>query len=78
MPGIGLPELIILLFLFVPMVMGTVAGWFIFSKAGFPGWISLVFWIPIFGWLIIFYLAFAQWPVLKELEELRKTAAKEI
>lgn len=76
MPGLGLPELIILLFLFVPLLIGTVAGWIIFSKAGFSGWLSLVFWIPVFGWLIIFYLAFARWPIHQELEELKKSAPK--
>jgi len=39
--------------------------WRIFDKAGYPGIMSLLMIIPIFNVIALFFLAFAQWPVLK-------------
>jgi len=56
--SIGLPELLVLVivvgFLVVPF-------WKIFSKAGYPGVLSLAI-----------FLGFSEWPVLKELNALRQ------
>lgn len=43
----------------------------IFSKAGFSWAMGLLMLVPIANIIIIFYLAFADWPVQKELRELR-------
>ncbi|SMB86073.1 hypothetical protein SAMN00017405_1111 [Desulfonispora thiosulfatigenes DSM 11270] len=37
--------------------------WKVFSKAGFPGRLSLLIVIPIVNLIMLFYLAFAQWPI---------------
>ena len=68
--GIGLPELIVI------AVIGTVVilpFWKIFKKAGYSGWLSLIMIIPFVGILGLFYLAFAQWPIQRELDILKKT-----
>ncbi|HEC83508.1 MAG TPA: hypothetical protein ENI46_03345 [Firmicutes bacterium] len=39
--------------------------WFIFSKAGFPGALAILMIIPFVNLVMIFYLAFAEWPALR-------------
>ncbi len=61
--GVSLLELIIML------VMGAiliVPFWRIFSKAGFSGALSLLMLIPLVSLIMIFVLAFASWPALKQ------------
>ena len=60
--GIGSTELIVLFFFGVIFILPF---WKIFTKAGFPGWLSLLMFIPIANIIILFYLAFAEWPALK-------------
>ena len=43
----------------------------IFSKAGFSWALGLLILVPIANIIIMFYLAFADWPVLKEVRELK-------
>jgi hypothetical protein len=40
----------------------VVPFWQIFKKAGFSPWLSLLMMIPLFGWFLLYYLAFAKWP----------------
>ncbi len=61
MGHVGFPELIAIMAILV-----IVPFWKIFIKAGFPGQLSLVLLVPVFGVLIIYYLAFAEWPTLQE------------
>ena len=64
--GIGIPELIILFIIVVFVGLFTVLPfWKICSKAGFPGPLSLLMLVPIANIVLPFYIAFAQWPVLK-------------
>ena len=67
--SIGLPELLVLVivvgFLVVPF-------WKIFSKAGYPGVLSLAMLVPILNIAMWFFLGFSEWPVLKELNALRQ------
>lgn len=62
MPNLGLSELLILLFISGIFV---VPFWQIFSKAGFPGALSLLMLVPVLNVLTLFYLAFAAWPSLR-------------
>lgn len=39
--------------------------WFIFSKAGFHGAMSLLILVPVLNIALLFFLAFAEWPALK-------------
>ena len=53
-----LPMLIFGLIIIIPF-------WKIFSKAGFPAPLAILMVIPIANLIMIFYLAFAEWPALK-------------
>ena len=66
--SIGLPELLVLLF-----VVGVVLipFWKIFSKAGYPGIMSIMMLVPLLNIIMVFFLGFAEWPVLKELAAAR-------
>jgi hypothetical protein len=41
--------------------------WFIFSKAGYSRWLSLLMAIPIVNWVMVYFLAFSTWPRQREL-----------
>lgn len=60
--GIGSTELLFILFFGIIFILPF---WKIFTKAGFPGWLSLLMLIPFANVLMLFYLAFAEWPALK-------------
>ena len=66
--SIGLPELLIMAFVSCVVVWPF---WKIFSKTGLPGFMSIVMLVPIVNFAMLFFLAFSDWPVLKELRELR-------
>ena len=68
MYGIGLPELIVLSIIGIIFVLPF---WKIFTKAGFPGWWSLSMLIPLLGIFVLFYLAFAEWPIQREFNKLK-------
>lgn len=61
--GLGATEWIILVFIALVIVLPY---WRIFTKAGFPGWLSLTMIIPGVNLLALFYLAFAEWPALRK------------
>jgi hypothetical protein len=47
------------------VVMATVMilpFWFIFSKAGYSKWLSLLMVVPFVNVLLLYFLAFSQWP----------------
>ena len=70
MRSIGLPELIVIFVAF----FGIVPFWKIFSKAGYPGALSLLVFVPLVNVVMIFFLAFSEWPVLRELNALRQVS----
>ena len=41
--------------------------WKIFQKAGFPGALALTQIVPLLGLLVLFYVAFAEWPIHRQL-----------
>lgn len=64
-----LPGAIELMIICSMAVLGIVPFWMICSKAGFPGWLSLAILIPMLNLFLLFFLAFAEWPALKEQRE---------
>lgn len=36
--------------------------WFIFSKAGYSKWLSLLMVVPVVNLIALYFLAFSQWP----------------
>ncbi len=49
--------------------------WRIFPKAGFSRWWSLAMVVPILNFVLLFSLAFREWPVHRELTQLRQNRA---
>jgi uncharacterized membrane protein YhaH (DUF805 family) len=58
------------------IVFAIIVWWRIFSKAGYSGALSLLLFIPIANLIVICMLAFAEWPILRELNQLRQMAAQ--
>jgi len=66
--------------LFEMIIIGTIGlfvvvipFWMICSKAGFPGWISLAVLFPVLNIVLLFFLAFAEWPALRHLPDQDQT-----
>jgi hypothetical protein len=53
----GLFGLVILLLVISP-------HWFIFKKAGFSPWLSLLMFVPLVNLFMLYFLAFARWNVV--------------
>ena len=55
---------------FGPLMMLMMAAavilpfWFIFSKAGYSKWLSLLMVVPLVNVILLYFLAFSQWPSL--------------
>lgn len=65
----GTPGPIELILIIVIGAVFVVPFWKIFSKAGFPGALSLLMLVPLVNLIMIFVLAFAEWPALREKRE---------
>jgi hypothetical protein len=69
--SIGLPELLIVFTVFAfPFLV--LPFWKIFSKAGYPGIMGIAMLVPLLNVVMLFFLGFSDWPVLKELNTLRQ------
>ncbi len=66
MRSIGLPELVIFGLLFLLMPLWVIPFWKIFSKAGFPGAISLLTMIPVIGLITLYVIVFSEWPAMRQ------------
>jgi len=65
MPGIF--ELIVILCVIpVLALLNVIPFWMICTKAGFPGALSLLMLVPIANLVLLFYIAFAEWPAHKQ------------
>ena len=64
----GAPELLLLL---VGGIIIVLPLWKVFSKAGYPGALSLGMILPVVNIALLYFLGFSDWPVLKELKVLR-------
>ena len=60
-----------LLFLVVCGIIIVIPLWKVFSKAGYPGALSLGMMLPLLNIVLLYFLGFSEWPVLKELKTLR-------
>ena len=64
--------LVWLLIIVTSTVIGLIIWCKLFSKAGYHWALGLLILVPIANIVVPFYLAFADWPVLKELRQLRQ------
>ena len=67
MPGVAELGLIFIVILLsgVGALLTVIPFWKICSKAGFAGPLALLMLVPIANIVLPFYIAFAQWPALK-------------
>lgn len=67
LPG-GVEWIVILLFsAIIPL-----AFWKICAKTGFPGVLGLLMLVPVANIILLLYLAFTDWPIQKELNQLKQ------
>src|SRR5213080_501813 len=55
----------------VTIVFAILIWWRIFSKAGYNGAMSLLMFVPIANLIVLLILAFGEWPIYKELNQIR-------
>jgi heme/copper-type cytochrome/quinol oxidase subunit 2 len=72
--GAGL--IIYLVISLVLLVFAVIVWWKIFSKAGYSGAMGLLMFVPIANLIVLLMLAFAEWPILRELKALRQNQAR--
>ncbi len=64
--SIGAPEIILILFVVaLSSIVWVIPFWFVFKKAGFVPPLSLLMLFPLINIVMLFYLAFAEWPALR-------------
>lgn len=64
MPGFGISELLIIAIIVV--ISGFIPMWFICTKAGFSGWLSLAVFVPGGAVILLYFLGFSRWPIKRE------------
>jgi hypothetical protein len=57
-----------MIFIIITWIIIGLAGWRVFSRAGFEGHIGLLFLIPIANFFALLYLAYTDWPVFSSEE----------
>jgi hypothetical protein len=71
MPSLSVIVLIlvfVILMLVVLAVITVIPFWRICTKAGFPGALSLLMLVPLGNLILPFYIAFADWPALRQVQ----------
>lgn len=58
-----------LVFTLALFVVGAVGGMRVASKAGYPGWVALLFLVPVVDLVALLVVAFSKWPVERRLEQ---------
>ncbi len=70
MPMPGIFEYLIIFMILTFVVLGALVTvipfWKICTKAGFPGPLALLMLVPIANLILPFYIAFADWPALRQ------------
>lgn len=64
--------LFIALGLLALFALTVVIWWRIVSRTGHSGWLSLLMFVPLANLVLMLILAFGEWPIYRELEELRR------
>lgn len=66
----GMYEILVIFMILGGVVLGVVLTvipwWKICAKAGFPGALALLMLVPIANLILPFYIAFADWPALRQ------------
>jgi heme/copper-type cytochrome/quinol oxidase subunit 2 len=57
------------------IVFSVIIYWRIFAKAGYSGAMGLLMFVPIANIIVLCVLAFGEWPIYRELYQLRQQVA---
>ena len=68
--------LIWLIIMIAIVVFSVIVYWRIFAKAGYNGAMGLLMFVPIANIIVLCMLAFAEWPIYRELNQLRQMVAQ--
>jgi uncharacterized membrane protein YhaH (DUF805 family) len=71
----GVTLLVFTLIMVAAIVFSVIIYWKIFSKAGYSGALGLLMFVPIANIVVLCILAFGEWPIYRELNQLRQMAA---
>lgn len=74
--SLGVAELFVLLVIFVLCVVALLPWFFIYKKAGFHPAMGCLMFIPLVNVVMMFVLAFAEWPIERELQNLRTSVPR--
>ena len=67
MSNVGMAEISIILFVVLLFaIIALIPYWVIFGKAGFSRWLSLLMLLPLVNIIMLYILAFSEWPSLKQ------------
>ena len=55
-----------LLWMLVMAIIVVVPAWRICARAGYSGWLGLLAVVPLANLVLLYFLAFADWPALRE------------
>ncbi len=69
--------LFILGFSLVMIIVAVIIWWKIFAKAGYSGAMGLLMFIPLVNLIMLLILAFGEWPIHRELQQLRQQLAQQ-
>ena len=70
--AIGAFLIVYLVIMLAIVIFSIIVWWKIFSKAGYSGAMGLLMFVPIANLVVLCVLAFAEWPILRELNQLRQ------
>ena len=56
----------------IPLILGFVGAWKAVAKAGYPGLLALLLFVPCLNLIMLLVFGNADWPVLKRLRELEQ------
>lgn len=69
--GVGMLVFMVFVIL-ISLALTLIIWWKIFSKAGWSGALSLLMLVPFVNLIMMFYVAFATWPIQRELQALKR------
>ncbi|MGC2298486.1 MAG: hypothetical protein WA476_06760 [Acidobacteriaceae bacterium] len=52
------------IFILIGIVILIIPYWMIFKKAGFSPWLSLLMFVPLVNFIMLYVLAFSEWKVV--------------
>lgn len=52
------------IFILVGIVIMLIPYWMIFKKAGFSPWLSILMFVPLVNFIMLYVLAFSEWKVV--------------